>query len=347
MFRRAALAALAASAHARQLPRPWFGGVAGDSTAVARGSAAAAEPAPALGTADAKVELDPRIVSMLVSRGVGDVAAVEALLRAKTKTPRTFRYESATAALEVLDRAMHGCRRGGVDAAVHVVRKDVMLLGLSASLLETKLAFLQAAEPTGLGMTPAQAGEALASYPRFFTLSATKAMKRIASLRALGIAERLPKMLSSHLAIMGLAQERNFDSKVALLQEFGLDAGLVCSALPAVLSIAEPNLRAKLDFLARVARLPPAVLQKAPMLLAYSLDNRTRPRFFLASQLNLLNHFSLNTVCQRSDEHMLRTVMLGTEVAEWSVPQYRAHITSPEFARAAAAYEAARRAGDA
>ena len=103
----------------------------------------------------------------------------------------------------------------------------------------------------------------------------------------------------------------------------------------------------KIQFAARVARLPPAVLQKAPMLLAYSLDKRTRPRFFLASQLNLLHHFSLNTVCQRSDEHMLRSVMLGTEAAEWTVSQYRAHITSPEFVRAAAAYEAARRTGDA
>ncbi len=315
--------------------------------------------------------LDPGTVAMLSRKGFGTAQEVAAMLQTRVAVRFRFHEPVATAALAWLEARLGaaqpaGARAGAQDAGAAVaVRRFPLILSASTDRLQTSWDFMQRPPPNGLGLAGAQLHRVVAQFPQLFVRSPEVMTRNVALLTRLGVSD-LPRLLMRSSNTVGLSAA-NVEAKAALLREFGMDAGAVLNMQPGVVNLALDNLRLKLTFFRDVAGCNAEQLRRMPVALQYSLDERIRPRFFLAQQqrvrvrttcdpvqdtklsgmssakkrrsTRLLEGVSLSTLLQRTDAAYL-ALLEGSPAAGWSVAQYKAHTQSAAFKSWAAAREA-------
>jgi hypothetical protein len=345
-------AASCSGQHARSRAAPLPQGFAcrGLAASAAAASGAAAAPgagqkrAPTGGKRGAKDAAgqplpDPRTVAFLVERGVGDTAAVEALLRRFHAGGSRYPFETAEAAYVWLATVLEGCSKEGVSGVTLVVRKCPLLLRYGVATLQRTWDFLQAPAPAGLGRSSEQACDALMSFPTVLTYSPQHMMQIATTLSELGVAD-VPAALARNERLLSFTSAM-LHTKADVLQQHGLEAGTIISALPTVLNLSTQLLHTKLRWLLHVAGCSAADVQRDPVLLVRSLHGRTRPRFFLVRQLGVGGRCKISSLMQPKDAKFLEERLHGTPAASWSVEQLKKHIASPEFARYMDSEEAA------
>ncbi|OAY66308.1 transcription termination factor MTERF2, chloroplastic-like [Ananas comosus] len=96
------------------------------------------------------------------------------------------------------------------------------------------------------------------------------------------------KMFVQALSVVAMIKSTTLQKKIELFKSFGWSKDEVHKAFrkcPNVLSLAEENVRLKMDFLLGKAGCLPVYIKERPMLLAYSLEKRLVPRHHVMSIL--------------------------------------------------------------
>ena len=228
--------------------------------------------------------------------------------------------------------------RGGVgialstEQACKAVCKQPHLLGFSVETYKAGWSMLLSID--GLDQTPEEARECIVRDPQVLLKDNDNIMLRVVLLKSLGYADARNMVLTNSRVLS--YQEETVRGHAAWWMQTGLDHVKLVTAYPTLLGVVSvEELQAKLDFLRRVAGMSIEELNKSGPLLAYSLDNRLRARYFYALQKHRLARFgTINTMMKETDATVLAMMQGETakdRASKAEVARYQKLVASAGF----------------
>ena len=193
---------------------------------------------------------------------------------------------------------------------------------------------LTATEAIGLGLSLEKARECILRGPNVLRFVHGKIVLRVKLLKSLGYVEARTMVLANSNVLN--FQEETVEEHAAWWKQTGLDHVKLVTTTPTLLGgVSVEELQAKLDFLRRVAGMSIEELNKSGPLLAYSLDNRMRARYFFALLKHRLARFtSMTTLMMVTDAAFLAMIQGGScydRASKAAVARYQKLVASAGF----------------
>ena len=222
------------------------------------------------------------------------------------------------------------------EQAREAVSKHPRLLGHSVEKYKAGWSMLTVTEAKGgLGLSLEKARECILRGPEVLRFDHSTFVSRVKLLESLGYAEALSTVLAEPRVLN--YQEETVKEHAAWWKQTGLDHVKLVTAMPTLLGgVSVEELQAKLDFLRRVAGMSIEELNKSGPLLAYSLDNRLRARYFYALLKGPVYRCSMSTLMLEADPSYVAYALgrangRNKPASKDEVARYREEVASPEF----------------
>jgi hypothetical protein len=296
-------------------------------------------------TASGRPKPDVSTVARLVELGwwATPEAAEAALTTTKSRT--RYPYETAGAAIDwLIETVGDGKHRSGRSFAAAAVSKWPYVLVLNTSLLRAGWEMVvQPREAGGLGLSVEVAQRRVAGNPQVLAFSGELVAKRASFLETLGVPDGRAA-IGSMFPLLGVS-ESTLRNGAEWLRAQGFDVVRMVSGHPQLLLYSPGGLSLKLEFMRSVVGLNTSEICSA--LLTYSLDKRTRPRYFYARQRGVEQRYTFSTLITCSDATFLKmanSLAKGMQATAADVAAYKAHIATPAFCAYMDEQEAAIRA---
>jgi hypothetical protein len=243
-----------------------------------------------------------------------------------------FAYETAGPVIDWLIETLgEGKHRSGRSFAAHAFFKWPHILTFSKSALQAGWEMVvHSREAGGLGLPVEVARRRVASYPNVLGYSKEFVEKRAVFLETLGVPDGRAA-IGSMFPLLGVS-ESTLRNGAEWLRAQGFDVVRMVSGHPQLLVYSPEGLSLKLEFMRSVVGLNTSEICSA--LLTYSLDKRTRPRYFYARQRGVEQRYTFSTLITCSDATFLKmanSLAKGMQATAADVAAYKAHIATPAF----------------
>ena len=221
------------------------------------------------------------------------------------------------------------------EQAREAVLKHPSILGYTTNKLKRGWLMLTAAEG-GLGLSPEEARGCILRSPNVLLYNHDAVVRRVELLKSLGY-PKAHEMVLTEPRVLNYKEE-TVREHAAWWKQTELDHVKIVTSTPTLLGgVPVEDLRAKLDFLRRVAGMSTAELNKAHSLFGLSLERRLRARYFYTLREGQLARFgSINTMMSVKDSTFLAMLQGRPKntkelASELEVASYKKLVASAEF----------------
>ena len=248
-------------------------------------------------------------------------------------------FQDAAALQRKWDALTLPADQGGVgcmfseEQAREAILKRPLTLGYSMDTLKRGWLMLTATV-SGLGLSPDEARSCILRSSEVLRFDHDAVVRRVELLKSLGYPEAYEMVLAQSRVLN--FKEETVKEHAAWWKQTGLDHVKIAGTNPLLLGApTTTELRAKRDFLRRVAGMSTADLNKAGDLFSRSLEKRLRARYFFALLKGQLARFtSMSTMFKATDATFLAMLQGQTtrgRASELEVARYQKLVKSAKF----------------